>query len=75
MDPRYVLSLLAAPLITLFALKASKAWWTGDTPHDLRHTHVAILIAENQTPRYIADRLGHKSTRPILNTGLRGMST
>lgn len=37
------------------------------TPHDLRHTHVAILIAEGQSPRYIADRLGHTSTRTVLD--------
>ena len=37
------------------------------TPHDLRHTHVAMLIAEGQSPRYIADRLGHESTRTVLD--------
>jgi len=37
------------------------------TPHDLRHTHVAMLVAENQSPRYIADRLGHESTRTVLD--------
>lgn len=37
------------------------------TPHDLRHTHVAMLIAEGQSPRYIADRLGHTSTRTVLD--------
>jgi len=37
------------------------------TPHDLRHTHVAMLISENQSPRYIADRLGHESTRTVLD--------
>lgn len=37
------------------------------TPHDLRHTHVAMLIADGQSPRYIADRLGHKSTRTVLD--------
>lgn len=40
---------------------------TPCTPHDLRHTHVAMLIAENQSPRYIADRLGHESTRTVLD--------
>jgi integrase len=47
------------------AVKAS----VGDpcTPHDLRHTHVAMLIAEGQSPRYIADRLGHESTRTVLD--------
>jgi len=37
------------------------------TPHDLRHTHVAMLIADGQSARYIADRLGHKSTRTVLD--------
>ena len=37
------------------------------TPHDLRHTHVAMLIADGQSPRYIADRLGHTSTRTVLD--------
>jgi integrase len=37
------------------------------TPHDLRHTHVAMLIADNQSARYIADRLGHESTRTVLD--------
>ncbi len=37
------------------------------TPHDLRHTHVAMLIADGQSSRYIADRLGHKSTRTVLD--------
>ncbi len=40
---------------------------TPCTPHDLRHTHVAMLIAENQSPRYIADRLGYESTRTVLD--------
>ena len=37
------------------------------TPHDLRHTHVAMLIADGQSARYIADRLGHQSTRTVLD--------
>ena len=37
------------------------------TPHDLRHTHVAMRIAEGHSPRYIADRLGHESTRTVLD--------
>ena len=36
------------------------------TPLDLRRAHVAMLIAEGQSPRYIADRLGHQSTRTVL---------
>ncbi|MFC2177367.1 tyrosine-type recombinase/integrase [Actinomycetota bacterium] len=37
------------------------------TPHDLRHTHVAILIAQGESPKYIADRLGHESTRTVFD--------
>lgn len=37
------------------------------TSHDLRHTHVAMLIADGQSPRYIADGLEHKSTRTVLD--------
>ena len=37
------------------------------TPHDLRHTHVALLIAQGESPKYIADRLGHESTRTVLD--------
>ncbi|MDH3249733.1 MAG: site-specific integrase [Acidimicrobiia bacterium] len=37
------------------------------TPHDLRHTHVAMLIAHGESPKYIADRLGHeRRLRPPL---------
>jgi integrase len=37
------------------------------TPHNLRHTHVAMLIAQGESPRYIADRLGHESTRTVFD--------
>lgn len=37
------------------------------TPHDLRHTHVALLIAQGESPKYIADRLGHESTRTVFD--------
>jgi integrase len=37
------------------------------TPHDLRHTHVAMLIAQRESPKYIADRLGHESTRTVFD--------
>ena len=37
------------------------------TPHDLRHTHVAMLIAQGESPKYIADRLGHQSTRTVFD--------
>lgn len=37
------------------------------TPDDLRHTHVAMLIAHGESPKYIADRLGHESTRTVFD--------
>jgi integrase len=37
------------------------------TPHDLRHTHVALLIAHGESPKYVADRLGHESTRTVFD--------
>ena len=35
--------------------------------HDLRHSHVALLIEQNEHPRAIADRLGHTSVTTILD--------
>ena len=32
-------------------------------PHDLRHTHAALLIAAGEDPYVISRRLGHASTR------------
>ena len=32
-------------------------------PHDLRHTHVALLIAAGEDPYVISHRLGHASIR------------
>lgn len=37
-------------------------------PHDLRHTHVALLIAEGMHAKGIADRLGHTSIRTTMDT-------
>ncbi len=39
----------------------------GLTPHDLPHSHVAILIEQGEHPRAIADRLGHTSVRTVLD--------
>jgi len=33
-------------------------------PHDLRHTHVALLIAAGEDPYLISQRLGHASICP-----------
>jgi len=32
-------------------------------PHDLRHTHVALLISAGEDPSVIPQRLGHASIR------------
>lgn len=37
-------------------------------PHDLRHTHVALLIAAGAHAKAIADRLGHTSIRTTMDT-------
>lgn len=36
-------------------------------PHDLRHTHVGLLIAQGAHPKVISDRLGHSSIRTTLD--------
>ncbi|HVE76399.1 MAG TPA: tyrosine-type recombinase/integrase, partial [Actinomycetota bacterium] len=36
--------------------------------HDLRHTHAALLIAENTHPKTMQARLGHASIATTLNT-------
>ena len=35
--------------------------------HDLRHSHVALLIAQATHPAIIAARLGHTSVRTVLD--------
>jgi len=35
--------------------------------HELRHSHVALLIAQGEHPSVIASRLGHTSTRVVLD--------
>ena len=35
--------------------------------HDLRHSHVAMLIAHGEHPKTIAARLGHASVRTVLD--------
>ena len=35
--------------------------------HDLRHTHVALLIEQGAHPSVIASRLGHTSVRTVLD--------
>jgi integrase len=35
--------------------------------HDLRHTHVALLIEQGAHPQLIASRLGHTSVRTVLD--------
>ena len=36
--------------------------------HDLRHTHVAFLIAQGEHPKTIQGRLGHASISTTLDT-------
>ena len=36
--------------------------------HDLRHSHVALLIEKNVSPLAIADRLGHDDIKMTLGT-------
>jgi integrase len=36
--------------------------------HDLRHTHAALLIAQNEHPKVIQARLGHASILTTMNT-------
>ena len=35
--------------------------------HDMRHTHVALLIKQGEQPNTIAARLGHRSVRTVLD--------
>ncbi|MDH3500492.1 MAG: tyrosine-type recombinase/integrase [Acidimicrobiia bacterium] len=35
--------------------------------HDLRHTHVALLIKQGVHPAVIASRLGHTSVKTVLD--------
>ena len=35
--------------------------------HDLRHSHVALLISMGTDPKTIAERLGHRSVRTVLD--------
>jgi integrase len=35
--------------------------------HDLRHSHVALLIAQGTHPTVIASRLGHTSVKTVLD--------
>ncbi|MBM3696709.1 MAG: site-specific integrase [Actinobacteria bacterium] len=37
-------------------------------PHDLRHSHVALLIAQGEHPKVIQQRLGHTSIKTTLDT-------
>ncbi len=45
----------------------SEAGLPGVRFHDLRHTHVAMLIAEGEHPKLIQTRLGHASIRTTLD--------
>ena len=36
--------------------------------HDLRHTHVALMIAQNEPVKLIAERLGHSKITTTMDT-------
>ncbi|MFF4726441.1 tyrosine-type recombinase/integrase [Streptomyces mirabilis] len=42
--------------------------WKNPTFHDLRHSHVAALIAKGHSPAYIQRRLGHESITTTMDT-------
>lgn len=44
-------------------LKAAKLRLRGAGLHSLRHTYVSLLIAQGEDPRYIADQVGHSTTK------------
>ena len=46
-------------------VKAGLEWSLGT--HSLRHSQVALLIAQGEHPKVIADRLGHSSVRTVLD--------
>ena len=50
-----------------WAAAVATAGLVGVTPHDLRHTHVALLIAQGEHPRTIAERHGSTSVRFVLD--------
>jgi integrase len=39
----------------------------GATPHDLRHTAVALWIAAGASPKEVAARAGHTSVKTVLD--------
>lgn len=55
-------SMIVPDLVTdAFRAIVSKAKITAVRFHDLRHTHVALLIAQGEHAKVIAERLGHSS--------------
>ncbi len=52
----------------IFVLAAKASVGLPVRPHDLRHTHVALLIAAGVHPKAIQERLGHRGIRMTLNT-------
>src|SRR5262249_17654625 len=44
-------------------LKAAKLRLPRSGLHSLRHTYVSLLIAQGEDPRYIADQIGHSTTK------------
>ena len=44
-------------------LRQANLYRRGDGPHVLRHSYVSILVAQGEDIHYIADQVGHSSTR------------
>lgn len=54
-DPEYFSKWLALPLVKKASEGRIKRF------HDLRHFYASILIAQDESPKYIQDQLGHAS--------------
>lgn len=50
-----------------FEYLISKAGVPKIAPHDMRHTHVTLLLSANVNPKVVADRLGHAEVNTTLN--------
>jgi integrase len=41
--------------------------WKYPTFHDLRHSHVAALLSDRHSPKYVQERLGHESMKTTMD--------
>lgn len=51
-----------------WARAVASAGLSGVTPHALRHSQAALLIAQGEHPLVVSKRLGHSSVRVVLDT-------